>query len=152
LWRGLAARAVKAPWVMPDELIYSSLARSIASSGELAIRGARTSAFSLLYPLLQALPFSVSTPTTAYAAGKWGNGLLMSLAAVPVFLLARRVLSSVLALLATFLTLLIPSMAYTGLLLTENAFYPLFLLALLAIVRVLEHPTAGRQLAALAAI
>jgi hypothetical protein len=47
---------------------------------------------------------------------------------------------------------LVPSMAYTGVLMTENAFYPLFVVALLAITRALERPSAGRQLAVFAAI
>jgi len=149
VWRGLAARGVKAPWVMPDELIYSSLARSIASSGHVAIRGVRETGYSVLYPLLEAPAFSSGS---AYAAAKWENAVLMSLAAVPLFFLARRLLPNVLALLAVVLALLIPSLAYTGELLTENAFYPLFLLALLAIVRTLENPTVLRQLAGLGAI
>ena len=152
VWRGLQARLVASPWIMPDELIYSSLARSVASSGELAIRGARSSGYSVLYPLLQSLPFSASTSHAAYAAAKWENAVLMSLAAIPVYLLARRLVPNALALLASALTLLMPSMAYTGLLMTENAFFPLFLLAIVAIVRMLEHPTAARQLSALGVI
>jgi hypothetical protein len=43
------------------------------------------------------------------------------------------------------LTVLVPSMLYTGTLMTENAFYPLFLFACLALVAMLERPTAFRQ-------
>jgi hypothetical protein len=152
LWRGLAARGVKSPWIMPDELIYSSLARSLATGGWFAIRGVRTTAYSIVYPLILAGPFGRSDPSAAYAAAKWENALVMSLAAVPTFLLARRLLPNVFALLAAGLAVLIPSLAYTGVLMTENAFYPLFLLALLAIVRALERPTTARQLVALAAV
>jgi hypothetical protein len=152
LWRGLAARGVKSPWIMPDELIYSSLARSLAANGHFAIRGVSTTAYSIVYPLLLALPFSRATPTGAYSAARWENAVVMSLAAVPVFLLARRLLPNVLALVAAAFSLLLPSLDYTAVLMTENAFYPLFLLAVLAIVRALENPTTGRQLAALAAI
>jgi hypothetical protein len=137
---------------MPDELIYSSLANGVAASGHLAIRGVSTTAYSLVYPLVLALPFSHADPVSAYAAAKWVNALLMSLAAVPVFFLARRVLPRTLALVAVVLTLLVPSLVYTSLLMTENAFFPIFLVALLAIVRSLESPTTRRQLATLAAI
>ncbi len=65
----------------------------------------------------------------------------MSLAAVPAFFLARRVVRDGLALLAALMTIAIPSMAYTGTVMTENAFYPLFLVVALVLVLVLERPT-----------
>jgi hypothetical protein len=45
---------------------------------------------------------------------------------------------------------MVPSMLYTGTLMTENAFYPLFLVVALALVLVLERPTPLRQVALLA--
>ncbi len=152
LARGLVARGVRSPWIFPDELIYSSLGKSVASSAGLAIRGVHTTAYSVVYPLLLSLPFAGRDPAAGYAAAKWTDAVVMSLAAVPVFLLARRLLPRWLSLIAAAFALLIPSMAYTGVLMTENAFYPLFLLALLAIVRTIERPTVRRQLATLLAI
>ena len=83
----------------------------------------------------------------AYAAAKAINAVVMSLAAVPAYFLARRVLSQWLSLAAALLTVAVPSMVYTGTLMTENAFYPIFLSAALALVLVLERPTRQRQLA-----
>jgi hypothetical protein len=40
-------------------------------------------------------------------------------------------------------------MAYTGVVMTENAFYPVFLLAVLLIARAVQRPTAARQVLAL---
>ena len=51
----------------------------------------------------------------------------MSLAAVPAYFLARRVLAAGLSLVAALLAVAVPSMLYTGTMMTENAFYPLFL-------------------------
>ena len=51
----------------------------------------------------------------------------MSLAAIPAYFLARRLLPARLALIAAALTVRVPSMLYTGELMTENAFYPIFL-------------------------
>ena len=68
----------------------------------------------------------------------------MSLAAVPAYLLARRVVSGRLALLAAVLTVALPSMVYTGTVMTENVFYPLVLTLTLALVLVLERPTPWR--------
>ncbi len=85
-----------------------------------------------------------------YTAAKDINAVVMSLAAVPAYFLARRLLRPRPALLAAALTVLIPSMLYTGMLMTENVFYPIFLLVALALVAMLERPTPLRQVLVLA--
>ena len=65
----------------------------------------------------------------------------MSLAAVPAYLIARRVVGKWLALLAALLAVAVPSMVYTATVMTENAYYPVFLLAALALVALLERPS-----------
>jgi hypothetical protein len=87
----------------------------------------------------------------AYAAAKAINAVLMSLAALPTYLLARRLVSQPLALLAALLAVAVPSMVYTGTLMTENAFYPLFLTCVWLLVLVLERPAPALQVAVLAA-
>ena len=64
----------------------------------------------------------------------------MSLAAIPAFFLARRVVARGYALLAALLAVAVPSLAYTGTVMTENAFYPLFLAFVLVLVAALERP------------
>jgi hypothetical protein len=141
----LSRRAV-APWIMPDEIVYSDLARSFAATGEFARRGHATSAYGVVYPLLISPAYFVfdSVPR-AYAAVKGINAGLMSLAAVPIYVLARRVVSVRGALIAAALTLALPAMGYTATIMTENAFLPLFCVTALALVRALERPTLGRQ-------
>ncbi len=85
----------------------------------------------------------------AYAAAKFINALLMSLAAVPVYLIARRLLEPVPSLLAAALSLAIPWLEFTSRTMTENAFLPIFLLWFLALVLTLERPTLLRQAATL---
>ena len=51
---------------------------------------------------------------------------------------------------AAALSVAIPSLVYTGMLMTENAFYPIFLCVLLVLVRMLERPTRLNQLGLLA--
>jgi hypothetical protein len=80
------------------------------------------------------------------------NALMMSLAAIPTYLIARRVLQRNMALLASGFAVAIPSMVYTGMVLTESAFYPAFLLAVLTILRATERPTALRQFCVFGAI
>ena len=64
----------------------------------------------------------------------------MSLAAVPVFLWARRLVSVTWAFVAAGLVLLIPAFALTGLVMTENAAFPVFVLAAYAIARRARAP------------
>jgi hypothetical protein len=142
LVRYVLGRGTPAPWIMVDELIYSELAKSLAESGRFLVRGEATAAYGIVYPALIAPAWALfeSVPQ-AYAAAKAINAFVMSLAAVPAYFLARRVLAEPLALLAAALTVAVPSMVYTATLMTENAFYPLFLAAALAIVLWLERPT-----------
>ena len=127
---------------MVDELIYSELAKSFASSGQFLIRDHSTAAYGVIYPALISPAWAVfKTIPDAYAAAKAINSVMMSLAAIPAYLLARRMLSMWWALGAAVLTVALPSMVYTGTLMTENAFYPIFLFAVLAVVVWIERPS-----------
>lgn len=142
-WYG---RGMVAPFIMVDELIYSELARSLASGDGLEVRG-EPYLVSLIYPLLLAPVYAVADALPdAYAAVKALNAIVMSLAAVPAYLLARRVLPAWPSLLAALLAVALPSMVYTGTVMTENVFYPAFLLVAWALVRMLERPTTAAQL------
>jgi hypothetical protein len=139
-------RRMVAPWIMVDEIVYSELARSIAESARLLVRGEPVGslAYGVVYPGLLSPAFLLDSLTSAYAAAKAINAVVISLAAVPAYLLARRVLTTGYALAAALLTVAVPSMFYAGTIMTENAFYPVFLTAALALVAALERPTAGR--------
>jgi hypothetical protein len=151
--RFLLARAFPAPWIFVDELIYSELAKSVADGQGLAIREVSSSSYGFLYPVVLSPAWAVfdSVPH-AYAAAKAINAVVMSSAAVPAYLLARRVLARGSSLAVAVLALALPSLVYTGTIMTENAFYPVFLWALLAVVLVLEKPSTSHQLWALTAI
>lgn len=144
-------RRMVAPWIMVDEIVYSELAKSFAASGHFLIRDEPAGSYGVVYPVLisPAYRLFASVPD-AYAAAKAINAALMSLAAVPAYLLARRVLQPSVALLAALLAVAVPSTLYAGTLMTENAFYPLFLCAALALVLCLERPTMTRQVVLLA--
>ena len=60
----------------------------------------------------------------AYRAALVVNALVMSLAAVPAYLLARLVVERRAALLVAAGAVLVPTMALTGSVMTENAAYP----------------------------
>ena len=140
--RALLARQLVAPFIMVDELIWSELARGIADAGEPLLRDQPNPGYSVVYPLLISPAYLLfdSLPT-AYAAVKTINAVLMSLAAIPAFFVARRVVRRSYALFAAVLTVAVPSLAYTGTVMTENAFYPLFLVVILVLLVTLERPT-----------
>ncbi|HET8605597.1 MAG TPA: glycosyltransferase family 39 protein [Gaiellaceae bacterium] len=148
-FRYLLARRMVAPWIMVDELIYSEMAKSFAATGHFLVRG-QPFGVPGLYPLVISPAYrAFGSVPDVYRAAKGIDSVVMSLAAVPAYLLARRVLERPLALLAALLAVAVPSMLYTGTLMTENLFYPLFLLCVLALVAALDRPTALRQLAVL---
>ena len=138
-------RGMPAPFVFVDELIYSELARSLADAGTFAVRGVPTSGYSILYPALLAPAYGVADALpSAYAVAKATNAVAMSLAAVPAWLLTRRVAGRWSSLLCAAIAVALPSMAYTATLVTENLFYPLALLFAWTLVRVLERPSLVR--------
>ena len=145
-------RRMVAPWIMVDEIVYSELARGIASGAGLSIRGEPAGVgYGVVYPALISPAYLLDSLTAAYAAAKAINAVLISLAAIPAYFLARRVLTPGYALVAALLTISVPSLFYAGTIMTENAFYPIVLGAALALVLALERPTPGRLAVFLAA-
>lgn len=151
VWFWLALR-VPTPWIMIDELLYSELAKSFAESGEFLVREQPTGLYALLYPLLLSPAWLAGSMATTYALAKAINVVLMMVMVVAVYFWARRLVSPPYVVLAVALVLLMPSFAYTGALMTENAFAPALVVALFAIALTLERPSLARQLLAVAAI
>jgi hypothetical protein len=130
-----------APFVFVDEAIYTELARSLADTGSFAVRETSVSGYSLLYPALLAPVYGLfENLVDAYEAAKATNAIVMSLAAIPTYLLARRVVGERLALLGAVIAVAVPSMAYTGTMTTESLFYPVALGFAFVLVRYLERP------------
>ncbi len=143
--RAVLSRDIVAPFILVDELIWSELARGFADAGEPLLRGEPDTGYSVVYPLVLSPVYALFDGLPgAYDAAKVLNSLTFSLAAVPAFFLARRVVRDHLALLAALLAVAVPSAAYTGTVMTENVFYPLFLALVLVLVLVLERPTGLR--------
>jgi hypothetical protein len=150
-----AALAAPGPWIFPDEWVYWELARSFGDSASFSMWGVDwpVRASGPLYPVLIS-PLAALAPSLeqAYVLAKAVNCVLMSLAAVPAYLLARRLVERPLAFFAALLTVLVPAMVYTSKVMTESVSYPLFLFTCLAFVRVLESPALARQAVALALV
>jgi len=122
--RWAAARGIPSPWFTPDEEIYAALGRSLYRSARFEILGHATGFYSLVYPALAGLPLSVGDPSRGYTHLKALQALVMSLTAVPVYLWGRSLMSRGWALVAAALTLSIPGLAFSGVIMTEVAFYP----------------------------
>ena len=145
IFRAVVGRGIVAPFIMVDEVIWSEIARGIADAGEPLLRDQPDPGYSVVYPLLISPVYVLFKGLpSAYEAVKVVNAVVMSLAAVPAYFLARRVVGDGLSLLAALLAVALPSLAYTGTVMTENLFYPLFLTFVLAFVLVLERPTGPR--------
>jgi hypothetical protein len=144
LVRAVLAREIPVPFIFGDELLHGELARGVEEHGGYIVRG-HSVTISFLYPLALAPAWLAHSTETVYGAMKTVNAVLMSLAAVPVYVWARRFLSAWGALAAAALTLLLPGLVLTGTLMTENALFPAFLVGLLAVGYCVERPTLGRQ-------
>jgi hypothetical protein len=147
--RVLLGRQIVGPWYVFDEFLYAERAKQ-AAEGSLLL--ALPNVYPGFYPRLISPAWLFDSPGTAYAAAKTLNAAFMTLAFVPLYLWARRFLRPWYAVLGVGLGLLLPPLVYSGLLVTENAFFPLFILAVFATALALERPTLFRQAAVFAAI
>jgi hypothetical protein len=145
LVRTVAARGVGSPWIAPDEMIYSLLGRSFWTTGHLSILGADTGFYSLLYPVLVGLPYSALGVDDAHRVVQVVQALVLSATAIPVYLWGRRLAPPRWALVAAALTLALPGLGFSALVMSEALFLPLVTLALWALARALERPTGLRQ-------
>jgi hypothetical protein len=139
------------PTFFPDEYIYTELARSISEGGRPLIRGASASFPALLQPLLTAPAWLVEDVEVSYRLVQTAGALVMSLTAIPVFLLARRLgLGTYVALALAGLALVVPDMIYTAWILAEPFAYPLAISAFAVGTIALARPSPRVQLAFLA--
>lgn len=99
-----------------------------------------------LYVLLLSVVYRFAEDgAEAYSAIQKLNAVAMSMTAVPAYFLARRIVSYGWSLLVSALSVAVPAMAYTSLVITEPIFYSGFVAACLVITLTMEHPTVMRQ-------
>jgi hypothetical protein len=134
------------PWILVDEFIYSEYAKSFAAGRHFLARGGVGPSVGHVYPAVISPAWRFGAMSTVYEAAKAINVVVMTLAVVPVFLWARRLVSPVYAIVAAALTLALPAFVYTDALMTENVFFPVLVLALYALALALERPTLLIQL------
>jgi hypothetical protein len=135
------AAQIHGPFVFMDELGYAEMAKTFARTGHIGLFGKSGLAYSPLYPILVSPVYALaSSAQTAYEWAKVENSVLMSLAAFPVYGIARFVLSRPRAVGVAALSLAAPLMFYTGLEMSESLAYPVVLVAVWAMLRALGDP------------
>jgi hypothetical protein len=149
---GVLSTFVAAPRVFGDEVIYLDAGASLADGHGLRVQkhayGRGPGYPATIAPIARL----TQDRSTIYFWAKLANALWFALAAIPIYLLARRLLPRRSSIAVTALSLLIPSSIYVGLVMTDSLAYLAGLTALYAIVLAVERPTWQRQLAVPAAV
>jgi hypothetical protein len=148
----LLSTLVGVPRVHPDEVRYMIGASSLVEGDGLSLRGDEYG-FGPLHAAVLALVLWLSSGLeAAYPWFKVVNAAFWALTAVPVYLLARRLVSAWWAVLAAGLTVAIPSSISVATVMTESMAFFAAAWVLVATMLALERPTILRQLVLLAAI
>jgi hypothetical protein len=144
----LAARR-STPTIFTDEIEWAQLSRAIAATGHAAQRSEPTS-FKSLYAFLIAPCWWLHSTAASYTAIKYVNTTVMATTAVPVYLLARQLVSVRAACLAAVGALCTSAFFYAPLILPEVLAYPTFCLCAYVSVRALAGDGRRWTLAAIA--
>jgi hypothetical protein len=147
--RLIAAAGRPVPHYLPDEYIYPSLARSFAEHGRPMIRGVGVHFPALLDPLVTAPVWLVtSDPVRAYAITQGLHAAFVSVAAVPAYLLCKRLsLAPWLAVAVAAIAVAVPDGVYASSMLADPLAYPLVLTTIYLGVCLVERSTLALQLA-----
>ena len=137
----------KSPTIFGDELEWTQISRAIAATGHAARRG-EPIGFKSLYPYLIAPFWRIDSTSSAYDAIKYANTLLMALAAVPTYFLARLLVPARAAVVTALAVLCTTALYYAPFLLPEVAAFPAFALCAWVSVRALARGGAGWYAAA----
>ena len=89
---------------MPDEAIYAQRGLELWHHFRLPILNGQGAGYSVLYPALAGLPLAASSLAQGYAWLKVVQALVISLAAIPIFLYSRQMMPYRYARLAAALT------------------------------------------------
>ncbi len=129
LLRFSAAMLMTSPSVLTDELTYWSMARSFHHGLHFLAFNLRADYPSQIYSVLLSPLFSVGDSNVVYALAKLVSSLMFCSVIFPAYFLAREVLDQREAMGVALLSLLIPGGIYTATVMTENLYYPTFVLS-----------------------
>jgi hypothetical protein len=140
--------------VMTDELLYAKLARHIAVSGSPVpmLHGEHVGFLGIVYPIVLAPFYGALDPFGAFEAAHVVNAVLFASAAIPVYLLTRRLAPTAWALVVALLAIAIPWSLHAAFVMSEAAAYPVFVWAILACHRAVAEPSPRSDLLAVGAL
>jgi hypothetical protein len=128
------------PLVSPDEFIYGHLAQSLAAGDGFTWRGDPVGLHAALWVYMITPAWLGVSAAAGYGIAKVIAAVVVSSVCVPVWLLARTMLTPRLSLLAAGLAVAGTWMTTAALLLTENLGLPLATAALVTAVQAVRHP------------
>lgn len=148
--RTMLADFPKAADVMPDEMRYMELARSLLTDGTLTIRGVQTTFQKILYPIALMPAMLFHDPLTQVKVMGFLNALYASSALFPAYVLARRIAPGFWpGVVCLAIAALLPDLCYSMTFMSESLYLPLSLWLLVLLWDALEKP--GRRGIVLAA-
>lgn len=130
--------------VQNDESIYHEAAVDIAHGRFPRLNDRFATKYPPLYPLLIAPARYFGTPESFPWWARFTNLLLLALALIPAYRLARRTGSREISVVIAILAMTTATQCYSITLMSENLFLPLFLWLALAVARVAAKPTTAR--------
>ena len=145
--RLVVAQRHTSPRLLPDEYIYSTLARSL-SHGELAIRGQPAHFPAFLEPLLAAPLWMIggNDVELIYRLTQGMHAFVVSLVAIPVYVLARRIgAGEWTAVACSAFSLALPALVYSSFITADAVALTLAIGAVAAGTAALDRPAARAQ-------
>ena len=121
---------------------WTQISRSIAATGHAARRGDPIF-FKTVYAYAIAPFWWLHGSSAPYAAIKYANAVLMSLTAVPVYLIARMLVSRRAAVIVAAASVIVPATAYATSIVPDVLAYPYFALCSLLAIRALTSSTSA---------
>lgn len=128
------------PYIVPDEMLYYNLSRSIHLGQGLSVHGQPVSFISILYSILLSPLYGLPVGKDIFGTAQLVNIVLMNTAVFPVYFLSKRLgCTKGVCIGICVLSLLLPDLFMSGRYMTEALVYPLFLWTFLACARLMER-------------
>jgi hypothetical protein len=142
-------------WVVQtDEMLYVKLARHIGQTGSLVptLHGHRVGFVGVVYPILLSPFYAGLNAVGAFRAVHVVNAVLFASAAIPTYLLGRRLVAPGCALVVALLAVTVPWAVNAAFVMSEPAAYPVFVWAVLACHVAVAEPSSRTDVLAVVAL
>jgi hypothetical protein len=127
------------PSIMPDESLYFQLSDSLAEKGQVLFRGQPINYSYITYSILLVPLHWLGNSVNIFRAAQFLNAMIMSAAVFPAYCLGKQITkSSSHALLIAIAALIVPDMVMINHIMSDVLTYPLILLTLVYVNKMLE--------------